>query len=151
MKKFILLFCVIVLIFSCVGCAETENKQVDEKSSGQNSVNVQVQEEPQTEEIEEQPEVTGDGYCIVVKMKNTNATIESVEDFSKYSVAYISDTDSEKYAKFYEFKEIGMYNACNDLHSGLMGGNFELGIVNDAGYQAYTEDYDIVWNFSENQ
>ena len=44
-----------------------------------------------------------------------------------------------------------MYNACNDLHSGLMGGNFELGIVNDAGYQAYTEDYDIVWNFSENQ
>lgn len=152
MKKIFLIFCVFVLIFSCVGCAETKNNQVDEQSSIQSSVSDQIQEEEsEIEEVEEQPDVTGDGYCIVVKMKNTNATVESIDDFSKYTVAYISDTDSEKYAKFYDFKEIGMYNAGNDLHSGLMGGTFELGIVNDAGYQDYIEDYDVVWDFSKDQ
>ena len=150
MKKFIVILMALLMAVCCIACSGKEKPQSDVPQSSVNETTDDISQDNSTEEEEEKPDIADDGFCIVVKMKSTNATINSIEDFSKYTVGYVTDTDSEIYAKFYDFEEIGAYNASNDLHSGLMGGAFELGIVNTAGYEAYADDYDIVWDFTKN-
>ncbi len=151
MKRFIVVLMALLMAMSCIACSQGEQTQPDSQKPAVNDSSSDASQEDLSVEEVETPDVAGDGFCIVVKMKSTNATINSVEDFSKYTVAYVSDTDSETYAKFYDFKDRGQYNANNDLHSGLMGGAFELGIVSAAGYESFAEDYDIVWDFTKNK
>ena len=148
MRRFFTIFLIVVFVVSLAACGSDQSGKsniTDNESNSISAINGSSQEELTDDDID----LANDGFCIVVKLKSTNAVVNDTDDFSNYSVAYISDTDSEIYAKYYDFKNIGMYNAGNDLHSGLMGGAFDLGIVNSAGYEAYADDYDVVWDFSK--
>lgn len=152
MKKIISIFLIIMCAISCMGCSKNGITSNNSQPYAENSMyNISKGEDTsEHDDLGEKPEVNNDGFCIVVKMKTSGIKIENPEDFSKFTVGYISDTDSEIYAKFYNFKESGMYNSGHDLHSGLMGGLCDLGIINDVSYQANIDDYEIVWDFSTN-
>ena len=76
---------------------------------------------------------------VVVALKRENIKINSVDDFADYTCAYIGECDSEVWANYYDFKEIGLYNAVNDLHSGLSGNNFKIGIISEIGLTGYSD------------
>ena len=152
MKKIISILMIFSLIFALSACGNTANNDDGENVPSSSSSLSETKENESSELVEEEPtspeNLANDGYSIVVALKKSDIVINSIEDFEQYSVAYIIGTDGEKYAEFYAFDGTGMYNAANDLHSGVMGGQYDLGIVkadNVAGY----EDWEVVWNFNE--
>lgn len=82
-------------------------------------------------------------YVLVAK-KSKYIVINSEDDFSELKVAYIGGTDGEAYAKYYDFAETGMYNAPNDLHSGISGKDFDVGLIDEEKLSTY-DDWEVVW------
>ncbi len=81
---------------------------------------------------------------VVVAMKKSAIKINSVNDFKNYTCAYLDDTDSAVWAEYYDFNGIGAYNSPNDLHSGVSGNQYQLGIVAEGSAAAYS-DWEIIW------
>ena len=93
-------------------------------------------------------ELKEDAKYILVALKNKYIVIDSEEDFAEIKAAYIGGTDGELYAKYYDFKEIGMYNAVNDLHSGITGRDFDVGIIDEEKFSIY-DDWEVVWELKQ--
>ena len=53
---------------------------------------------------------------------------------------------SQVYAEFYGFKSLGMFNAANDAHSGMMGGMVDIVIIER---MAVADTDKIVWDFAK--
>lgn len=155
MKKILALVLAIMMVFALVACGTSETTSKDE-SKGTVEVSSITQgadddvidfedlentssEEEKTLDLSE-PEMK----YVVVALKRENIKINSVEDFADYTCAYIGECDSEVWANYYDFKEIGLYNAVNDLHSGLSGNNFKIGIIWEIGLTGYS-DWEVVW------
>lgn len=150
MKKIIAFLMLSLMILSLCSCGEkTTVSDHSGASSEIQSSEVQSKElnSSEIEEPEEPEGLVGDGNSVVVAMKSSNIKINKIEDLERYTVAYIIDTDGKKYADFYSFKDTGMYNASNDLHSGLMGGQYDLGIVKKENAEGFA-DWETVWDFS---
>ena len=93
---------------------------------------------------EEPIELKEDAEYVLVAIKSKYVVINSEENFADFKVAYIGGTDGEAYAKYYDFEEIGMYNAINDLHSGITGRDFDVGLIDKDKLSTY-DDWEIVW------
>lgn len=156
MKKIFALLLVFVMVFAlaaCGGNTDTPSKDdgdITDVSSAvggvdDGEINFDEQEDIDTSSEEEKKlELKEDIEYAVVALTKKNITISSTDDFANYTCAYIGDCDSEVWANYYDFKEIGLYNMTNDLHSGLGGNNYQLGIVSKMGVSAYS-DWEIVW------
>ena len=155
MKKILALVLALMMVFALVACGtnDTPSKDTDDTSVDASSITQGTDdevidfedlentssEEEKTLDLSE-PEMKYD----VVALKRENIKINSVEDFADYTCAYIGECDSEVWANYYDFKEIGLYNAVNDLHSGLSGNNFKIGIIWEIGLTGYS-DWEVVW------
>ena len=96
--------------------------------------------------VSEKPRLAGDGDYVVVAPASSDITINSTDDFANYSVGYIDFCDSQVYAEFYGFKSLGMFNAANDAHSGMMGGMVDIVIIER---MAVADTDKIVWDFAK--
>lgn len=161
MKKYFSLVAVLLLALLC-GCGGA-GTQKDVSSGSPSSVPESSSSEPQSSSSElqssdvsedetssedtdsEKPQLAGDGDYVVVAPASSDVTINSTDDFSKYSVGYIDDCDSAVYAELYNFKSTGMYNASNDAHSGMMGGTVDIIIIER---MAVANNDKIVWDFA---
>lgn len=163
MKKYFSLFSLLLfaLLCGCNGSAEQKSSSSDQSSYSSISEHSDVMEseiiesEPSNvmeseitddDNVSAEPELAGDGDYVIVAPVSSDVTINSIDDFSKYSVGYIDGCDSAVYAEFYEFKSAGMYNAANDAHSGMMGGTVDIIIIER---MAVGVNDKIVWDFSE--
>ena len=131
------------MIISLVGCG---NSQSDNNES---KVKVENNETDQSLEDNESLELKEDAEYVLVALKSKYIVVESQEDFADLKVAYIDETDGEVYAKYYDFEETGMYNAINDLHSGIKGRDFDVGLIDKDKLSTY-DDWEIVWEMSNN-
>jgi hypothetical protein len=155
MKKILALVLAIMMVFALVACGTSETTSKDESkvtveaSSITQGADDDVIDFEDLENTSSEEEKTLDLKetelkYVVVALKRENIKINSVDDFADYTCAYIGGCDSEVWADYYDFKETGLYNMTNDLHSGLSGSNFDLGIVSDIGAKGY-DDWEIVW------
>ena len=154
MKTYFSLVAVILLaLLCCCGGAGTQKEvSSNPSSSAPQSSSSELQssdvseDETSSEDTDsEKPQLAGDGDYVVVAPASSDVTINSTDDFSKYSVGYIDDCDSAVYAELYNFKSTGMYNASNDAHSGMMGGTVDIIIIER---MAVASSDKIVWDFA---
>ena len=75
MKRFIVVLMALLMAMSCIACSKTEQTQPDSQKPAVNDSSSDASQEDLSVEEVETPDVAGDGFCIVVKMKSTNATI----------------------------------------------------------------------------
>ena len=156
MKKFLALLLVLIMVFALAACGgegttSSEVDKVDTSSAvtggaddGEIDFGDLDEEEDTSSAAEKTLELKEDIQYVVVAFKSKHITISSTDDFANYTCAYIGDCDSEVWANYYDFKEIGLYNMTNDLHSGLAGNNFDIGIVPEGVSNAYS-DWEIIW------
>ena len=144
-KVFVSFFLVLVMgcWFFLAGCGNGDDKNTKIITKVQNS-------DSEDEYYDEKdPIVLEEGArYILVAVKNKHIVVNSEEDFSNLKVAYIGGTDGEAYAKYYSFKEIGMYNAPNDLHSGIAGRDFDAGLIDEDKLSTY-DDWEVVWEMEQ--
>lgn len=155
MKKILALVLAIMMVFALVACGTSETTSKDESKVTVEASSVtqgaddevidfdDLDDENSKEEKKLDLKETELKY-VVVALKTEHIKINSTEDFANYTCAYIGGSDSEVWANYYDFKEIGLYNMTNDLHSGLSGKNFKIGIVSDIGANAY-DDWEVIW------
>ena len=154
MKKYFSLVAVLLLalLCGCGGAGTQKEVSSNPSSSAPQSSSSELQssdvseDETSSEDTDsEKPQLAGDGDYVVVAPASSDVTINSTDDFSKYSVGYIDDCDSAVYAELYNFKSTGMYNASNDAHSGMMGGTVDIIIIER---MAVASSDKIVWDFA---
>ena len=151
MKKYLSLFFLLIFALLC-GCNESaEPKYSSSDRSSYSSTISEPSDVMESEIIDDdnassELELAGDGDYVIVAPASSNVTINSIDDFSRYSVGYIDGCDSAVYAEFYDFKSTGMYNAANDAHSGMMGGTVDIIIIERMAVGANDR---IVWDFAE--
>lgn len=139
MKKILALIMLLTMAISVVGCGNSKSDNTVSKVKVENTDSADEYED------EKEPlELKEDVDYVLVALKSKYIVVESQEDFADLKVAYIGGTDGEAYAKYYEFKEIGMYNAPNDLHSGIKGRDFDVGLIGKDKLPTY-DDWEIVW------
>ena len=142
MKKILIFIMLLTMIFSLVGCGNSKSDDTVSKVKVENNDAEEFEEENEPLELKENAEY------VLVALKSKYIVVESEEDFSSLKVAYIDETDGEAYAKYYDFAEIGMYNAVNDLHSGITGMDFDVGIIDKEKFSTYN-DWEIVWEMKQ--
>ena len=142
MKRIILFGAILTLIVSMVGCGNSQSDKNVSKTKIQDSGMQDSEEEKKPLELKE------DSQYVLVAIKSKYITVDSQEDFADIKAAYIGGSDGEAYAKYYDFKEIGMYNAVNDLHSGIAGKDFDVGIIDKEKFSTY-DDWEIVWEMKQ--
>ena len=125
-----------------VGCGNSKSDNTVSKTKVKNTETEDFDEDKEPLELKE------DAKYILVALKNKYIVIDSEEDFAEIKAAYIGGTDGELYAKYYDFKEIGMYNAVNDLHSGITGRDFDVGIIDEEKFSIY-DDWEVVWEMKQ--
>ena len=126
------------MCLSFTGCG-SNNDDVPSKVKVENTDSYdEYEDEIESIELKENAEY------VLVALKSKYIVVESQDDFADLKVAYIGGTDGEAYAKYYDFAEIGMYNAVNDLHSGIIGRDFDIGIIDKDKFSTY-DDWEIVW------
>ncbi len=138
MKKTLILFLTLVLCLCVSACGN--NDDTKNTTSKVKAENTDTSDESEIEPIELKENID----YVLVAQKSKYVVINSEEDFSKFKVAYIGGTDGEIYAKYYEFAESGMYNAINDLHSGITGRDYDIGLIDKDKLSTY-DDWEIVW------
>lgn len=138
----ILMIC--LLLIGLVGCGSNQDdNDVPSKVKVENTDSYDEYED------EKDPiELKEDANYVLVAIKDKYVVVNSEEDFEDLKVAYIGGTDGETYAKYYEFEEIGMYNAVNDLHSGIRGKDFDVGLIDEDKLSTY-DDWEIVWEMKK--
>ena len=156
MKKIIALVLTLVFCLSaltaCGGVSDNGSKvtgsdDVDSVSSEDTSSD-DVSSEDVSSEEEKKLELMNDGQYAVYCRSKDNITINSTDDFKNYSVAYIDETASMRYAEYYDFKEALLYNAPHDAHSGINGGACDLAILDKNSGSEFT-DLKMVWDFNQ--
>lgn len=138
MRKILIFMMLLTMIISLVGCGNSKNDDTVSKVKVENNETEEFEEENESLELKE------DAEYVLVALKSKYIVVESQDDFADLKVAYIGGTDGETYAKYYDFAEIGMYNAVNDLHSGITGRDFDIGIIDKDKFSTY-DDWEIVW------
>ena len=150
MKRLISLF-LIIIIAVCLGACGKENNESDTDkasySSNSSETDISRDDGPETASGDK-AKLSGDGSYVAVAPSGSNVTISSTDDFKNYSVGYIDDCDSAVYAEMYDFKSTGMYNASNDAHSGMTGGDVDIIIIDKL---AVLDTDKIVWDFADNK
>lgn len=140
--RVMLIFTAVLLVFLVSGCGNNSSSETDSKTKVKIT---QSDESDDYSENEKEPiSLNEDIKYVIVAIKSKHIVIDSEEDFSKYKVAYIGGTDGEAYAKYYEFEESGMYNSPNDLHSGITGMSFDIGLISEDKVKEY-DDWEVVW------
>ena len=147
MKKVIIgLSLILAICFSFLGLVGCNN------DSGKTNSIDKVKESPTDSSdnfYDEEPiELKEDANYVLVAIKSKYIVINSEENFADLNVAYIGGTDGEVYAKYYEFNETGMYNAINDLHSGIRGKDFDVGLIDEDKLSTY-DDWEVVWEMKK--
>ena len=142
MKRIIVFVLIFVLGMGVVGCGNSKSDNTVSKTKVKNTETEDFDEDKEPLELKE------DAKYILVALKNKYIVIDSEEDFAEIKAAYIGGTDGELYAKYYDFKEIGMYNAVNDLHSGITGSDFDVGIIDEEKFSIY-DDWEVVWELKQ--
>lgn len=142
MKRIIVFVLIFVLGMGIVGCGNSKSDNTVSKTKVKNTETEDFDEDKEPLELKE------DAKYIIVALKNKYIVIDSEEDFAEVKAAYIGGTDGELYAKYYDFKEIGMYNAVNDLHSGITGRDFDVGIIDEEKFSIY-DDWEVVWELKQ--
>ena len=138
MRKILIFMMLLTMIISLVGCGNSKSDDTVSKVKVENNDSEEFEEENESLELKE------DAEYVLVALKSKYIVVESQDDFADLKVAYIGGTDGEAYAKYYDFAEIGMYNAVNDLHSGITGRDFDIGIIDKDKFSTY-DDWEIVW------
>ena len=142
MRKILIFMMLLTMIISLVGCGNSQSDDTVRKVKVENNETEEFEEEKEPLELKENAEY------VLVALKSKYIVVESEEDFSSLKVAYIDETDGETYAKYYDFAETGMYNAVNDLHSGITGRDFDVGIIDKEKLSTY-DDWEIVWEMKQ--
>ena len=142
MRKILIFMMLLTMIISLVGCGNSQSDDTVSKDKVENNETEEFEEEKEPLELKENAEY------VLVALKSKYIVVESEEDFSSLKVAYIDETDGETYAKYYDFAETGMYNAVNDLHSGITGRDFDVGIIDKEKLSTY-DDWEIVWEMKQ--
>ncbi|MBR2884803.1 MAG: hypothetical protein IKB93_08410 [Clostridia bacterium] len=142
MKKLIICMMILVLSFCFVGCGDNSNEDTPSKIKVENTDSYDEYEEKEPLDLKE------NAKYVLVALKTKYIVINSEEDFANLKVAYLDDTDGEAYAKYYDFEEIGMYNAPNDLHSGIKGKDFDVGLIDEEKLSTY-DDWEVVWEMKQ--
>ena len=160
MKKLIALVLTLVFCVSALAAcgAESNGGEVSEidsevVSSDLDSVSSEdaSSEDDSSEAVsseEKKLELKNDGQYVVCCLSSKIITINSTDDFKNYSVAYVDETDGMRYAEYYDFKEILMYNAPHDARSGIKGGACDLIILDKSLLTTFTE-FTVVWDFNQ--
>ena len=145
MKKILMLLLVAIIVLMCCACSGKKVKKLpaDSNSSSDIVSNVDNGSEDSSSENKELVLKHDADYVLVAK-KSREIEISSTDDFVKYSVGYIDETDSMVYALYYDFKETVMYNAANDAQAGLSG---DIDTVN-ISRSAINDDCEIIWDFA---
>lgn len=138
MRKILIFMMLLTMIISLVGCGNSKSDDTVSKVKVENNDSEEFEEDNESLELKE------DAEYVLVALKSKYIVVESQDDFADLKVAYIGGTDGEAYAKYYDFAEIGMYNAVNDLHSGITGRDFDIGIIDKDKFSTY-DDWEIVW------
>ena len=134
-----LVFAICFSFLGLVGCGNAHNDDTPSKVENENTDSFD-----ELEDEKEPIELKEDANYVLVAIKSKYVVINSEENFADFKVAYIGGTDGEAYAKYYDFAEIGMYNAINDLHSGITGRDFDVGLIDKDKLSTY-DDWEIVW------
>lgn len=145
MKKILMLLLVAIIVLMCCACSGEKVKKLpaDSNSSSDIVSNVDNGSEDSSSENKELVLKHDADYVLVAK-KSREIEISSTDDFVKYSVGYIDETDSMAYALYYDFKETVMYNAANDAQAGLSG-DIDTVIISRS---AINDDCEIIWDFA---
>lgn len=139
MRKFLVFLMILIVSISFVACSEdSSNNTVSKVKSDNSDVSDDFSDISETLNLKE------DEKYVLVAIKTKYITVKSEEDFENLKVAYIGGTDGEAYAKYYNFAETGMYNAPNDLHSGITGKDFDVGLIDEEKLSSY-DDWEVVW------
>ena len=125
-----------------VACGNQDDKGTKNKVKVDNTESYDEYEEKEPLDLKE------NAKYVLVALKTKYIVVNSEEDFANLKVAYIGGSDGEAYAKYYEFAEIGMYNAPNDLHSGIKGKDFDVGLIDKENISTY-DDWEIVWEMKQ--
>lgn len=145
-RKITILFLVAI---TCI--AATILAGCGDKSTGSNTSNPKkITADSNTDDFENEDlplDLKEGSKYVLVAIKSKYIVINSEDDFSNLKVAYIGDSDGEVYAKYYDFKEIGMYNAPNDLHSGITGKEYDVGLIDEDKISNY-DDWEVVWEMN---
>ena len=139
MKKLLICILVLVLGIGLCGCGEQSNNNKVKKEKADNT-DISDEKDPIV--------LNEDAKYVLVAIKSKYIEVKSEEDFENLKVAYIGGTDGEAYAKYYDFKETGMYNAPNDLHSGITGKDFDVGLIDEEKLSSY-DDWEVVWEMKQ--
>ena len=142
MKKMIICMMILALSFCFVGCGNNSNEDTPSKIKVDNTESYDEYEEKEPLVLKE------NAKYVLVALKTKYIVINSEEDFANLKVAYLDNTDGEAYAKYYDFEEIGMYNAPNDLHSGVTGKDFDVGLIDEEKLSTY-DDWEVVWEMKQ--
>lgn len=149
MKKLSLVLCFVLMIsFSFLGMVGCSNNS--DKTSSINKVKESPTDDSSEiyDEYDEPIQLNENVKYVLVAIKSKYIIINSEEDFADLNVAYVGGTDGEVYAKYYEFNETGMYNAVNDLHSGITGKDFDVGLIDEDKLSTY-DDWEVVWEMKQ--
>lgn len=139
MRKSLVFLMILIVSISFVACSEdSSNNTVSKVKSDNSDVSDDFSDISETLNLKE------DEKYVLVAIKTKYITVKSEEDFENLKVAYIGGTDGEAYAKYYDFAETGMYNAPNDLHSGITGKDFDVGLIDEEKLSTY-DDWEVVW------
>ena len=139
MKKILAILMILTVCISLAACGgDSSDKTATKVKSGNSDVSDDFDNDTEALDLKE------DAKYVLVAIKTKYITVESEEDFENLKVAYIGGTDGEVYAKYYDFAETGMYNAPNDLHSGITGKDFDVGLIDEEKISTY-DDWEVVW------
>ena len=139
MKKLLVCILVLLLGIGLFGCGDQPSNNKVKKEKADN-----------TETYDEKDPIVlnEDAKYVLVAIKSKYIVVNSEEDFKNLKVAYIGGTDGEAYAKYYDFKETGMYNAPNDMHSGIRGNDFDVCLIDESSIGLY-DDWEVVWEMKQ--
>lgn len=143
MKKILAVLMILTVCISLAACGgDSTDKTATKVKSGNSDVSDDFDNDTEALDLKE------DAKYVLVAIKTKYITVKSEEDFENLKVAYIGGTDGEAYAKYYDFKETGMYNAPNDLHSGITGKDFDVGLIDEEKLSSY-DDWEVVWEMKQ--
>lgn len=132
-----------------ISSQESEPESQEDTSSTTSKVKVKKKNTSDESKTESEPIVLKENAkYVLVAVKDKYIKVNSEEDFANLKVAYVGGTDGEAYAKYYDFEAAGMYNAVNDLHSGIKGKDYDVGLIDEELFFTY-EDWEIVWEMKQ--